>query len=54
MSSTYFHDASDPFHGLFDPPCLSSFIPPCLKSSPKQYQATTYIDELIDNKNEII
>ena len=50
MSSNYFHDVSDPFYGPFDPMCPSSFIPPCLKSSPKQDQDTTYTIELIENK----
>ena len=53
MSYNYFHDVSDPFHGPFDPPSPSSFIPPCLKSSPKQDQATTYTTEIIDNKNDL-
>ena len=42
MSSNPFHDVSDPFHGSFDPLHSTTFIPPCLKSSPKQDQATTY------------
>ena len=49
MSSNYFHDVSGPFHGLFYPFYPSSFIPPCLKSSPKKDQATTYIAKLIEN-----
>ena len=53
MSSNYFHDVSYPFHGSFDPLCPSSFIPPCLKSSPKQDQATTYTVVLIENKNDL-
>ena len=53
MSSNYFQDVSDLFDGLFDLLCPSSCIPPCLKSFPKQDQATTYIDELIDNKNDL-
>ena len=40
MSYNYFHDVSDPFHGPFDPPCPSSFIPQGLTSSPNQDQAT--------------
>ena len=48
MSSNYFHNISDPSHGSFDPLRPFSFIPPCLKSSPKQDQATTYTNELID------
>ena len=52
MLSNYFHNTSNPFRGLFDPPCPSSFIPPCLKSSLKQDQATTYTVELIDNQND--
>ena len=53
MSYNYFHDVSDPFHGPFYPSRPSSFIPPCLKSSHKQDQDTTYIDELIENKNNL-
>ena len=49
MSSNYFHDASNLVYHLFDPPFPSSFIPPCLKTSHKQDQATTYTAELIDN-----
>ena len=51
MSSNYFHDVFDPFHDYFDPLHPFSFIPPCLKSYPKQDQATTCTLELIDNKN---
>ena len=53
MSSNHFHDISDMFHGSFDPLRPSSFIPPCLKSSLKKDQATTYIVELIDKQNDL-
>lgn len=53
MSSNTFHDVSYLFHGSFDPTCPFSFIPPCLKSSPKKDQATTYTVELIDNQNNL-
>ena len=53
MLSNYFQDVSNIFHSLFYPLCPSSFIPPCLKYSPKQDQATTYIVELIDNQNDL-
>ena len=50
MSSNYLHDVSDPFHDLMHPLLV---IPPCLKSSPKQYKTTTYTIELIDNQNNL-
>ena len=53
MSSNLFHDICDTFHGSFDPLRPFSFIPPCLKSSPKQDQATTYTAKLIENKNDL-
>ena len=53
MSTNNFHDVSSPFHGSFDPLCPFSFIPPCLKSSPKKDQATIYTVELIHNKNDL-
>ena len=52
MSSNYFHDVSGPFHGSFDPLHPFSFIPPCLKSSPKKDQAITYIAEPIENQEK--
>jgi hypothetical protein len=53
MPSNPFHDIFDTFHGSFDPLRHSSFIPPCLKSSPKQDQAITYTAELIENKSDL-
>ena len=53
MSSNPFHYVSNPFHSSFDPLCPFSSIPPCLKSSPKQDQATTCTLEFIDNKNNL-
>lgn len=53
MSSTPFHDVSYPPQGSFDHVPPFSCIPPCLKSSPKQDQATTYTVELIDNQNNL-
>ena len=53
MSSNYFHDVSNSFHSLVDPLQPFSFIPPCLKSSPKQDQATTYTVEIIENQNDL-
>ena len=53
MLSSYFHDLFGPFHDSFDPLNPSSFIPPCLKSSPKQDQATTYNTKLIKNQNDL-
>ena len=53
MLSNYFHDVSSLFHGSFDPLRPSSFIPPCLKSSPKQDHATTYTAEIIDNQKDL-
>ena len=53
MSFNLFHDIYDTFHGSFDPLHPFSFIPPGLKSSPKQDQATTCTLELIDNKNNL-
>ena len=53
MSSTPFHDVSYLLHDSFDPTRPFSCIPPCLNSSPKQDQATTYTVELIDNQNNL-
>ena len=53
VSSNSFHDISDKFHGSFDPLHPFSFIPPCLKSSLKHDQATTYTDELMDDQNDL-
>src|SRR5271156_2821175 len=53
MYSNPFYDVSYPWHGSFDPLRPFSFIPPCLKSSPKQDQVTTYIVELVDNQNNL-
>ena len=53
MSYNYFHNVSDPFHGPFDSPCYSSFIPQGLTPSLKQDKATTYTVELIENQNDL-
>ena len=53
MYSNPLYDESYPCHGSFDPLRPSLFIPPCLKSSPKQDQVTTYTVELIDNQNNL-
>ena len=53
MSSNYFYDASGLFHGSFDPLFPFSFIPPCLKSSPKQDRDNTYTTKIIDNQNDL-
>ena len=53
MSSNYFHNVSDLFHDSFHPSHPFLFIPPCLKSSPKQDKATTCTLKHIDNKNNL-
>ena len=53
ISYNYFDNVFDPFHSPFDPSSPSSFIPQGLTSFPKQYQATTYTIEPIEDQEKI-